>query len=87
VSFVDSIDDGGGPVLVIEYMPLGNLTEPDKLQKISLEEMRTLLRQALQALAYLHDEKNTTHRDMKPENILVRSTTPDCSSNYAILVC
>ena len=77
VSFVDSIDDGGGPVLVMEYMPLGNLTELDKVQKISLEEMRTVLHQALQALAYLHDDKNITHRDLKPENILVRSRTPE----------
>ncbi len=74
MSFVDSIDDGGGPVLVMEYMPLGNLTE---LQRISSEEVRTVLRQALQALAYLHDEKNITHRDIKPENILVRSRTPE----------
>lgn len=74
VGFVDSIDDGGGPVLVMEYMPLGNLTE---LQRISSEEVRTVLRQALQALAYLHDEKNITHRDIKPENILVRSRTPE----------
>ena len=74
VSFVDFIDDGGGPVLVMEYMPLGNLTG---LQKISSEEVRTVLRQALQALAYLHDEKHITHRDIKPENILVRSRTPE----------
>ena len=74
MSFVDSIDDGDRPVLVMEYMPLGNLTE---LQRISLEEVRTVLRQALQALAYLHDEKNITHCDIKPENILVRSRTPE----------
>ena len=57
----------------MEYMPLGNLT---KLHRISSKEVRTVLRQALQALAYLHDEKNITHRDIKPENILVRSRTP-----------
>lgn len=74
VSFVDFIDDGGGPVLVMEYLPLGNLS---RLEKISLEEVRSVLRQALQALAYLHDEKNITHRDIKPENILVRSRTPE----------
>lgn len=74
VGFVNSIDDNGEPVLVMEYMPLGNLTE---LQRISSEEVRTVLRQALQALAYLHDEKNITHRDIKPENILVRSRTPE----------
>ena len=61
----------------MKYMPLSNLTKLDKVQKISLEEMRTVLRQTLQALAYLHDEKNITHRDLKPENILVQSRTPE----------
>jgi len=74
VSFVDLIDDGGDPVLVMEYIRFGNLTGQ---QRLSLEEMRTVLRQALQALAYLHDEKNITHRDIKPENILVQSPTPE----------
>ncbi len=77
MSFVDSIDDGGGPVLVMEYMLLGNLTELNKVRKISSDEMRIVLRQTLQALAYLHDEKKITHRDIKPENILVRSRTPE----------
>ncbi len=77
MSFVDSILDDGGPVLVMEIMPLGNLSDLDKIQKLSLEEMRLVLRQTLQALAYLHEQKNITHRDIKPENILVRSRTPD----------
>ena len=38
--------------------------------------MRIILRQALQALAYLHNEKNITHRDIKPENILIQSRIP-----------
>lgn len=74
VNFVDSIDDGGESVLIMEYILLDNLTG---LQRISLKEMRIVLRQALQALAYLYDEKNITHRDIKPENILVRSRTPE----------
>ncbi len=74
MGFVDYIDDGGGPVLVMEYVPLGNLTQ---VEEISKEETRIVLRQALQALTYLHDEKNITHRDIKPENILVRSRTPE----------
>lgn len=44
VSFVNYINDGGGPVLVMEYILLGNLTE---VKEISLEEMRTVFRQAL----------------------------------------
>ena len=74
VSFVNSIDDGGGPVLMMEYMSLGNLIE---LQKILSKKVRTVLRQALQVLVYLYNEKNITHRDIKLENILVRSRTPE----------
>ena len=44
ISFVDFIDNGGGPVLMMEYLPLGNLL---RLEKISLEEIRSVLRQAL----------------------------------------
>ena len=33
VSFVDLIDDGGGPALVMKYLTLGNLSG---LEKISL---------------------------------------------------
>ena len=75
--FVDFINDDGGPVLVMEYMPLGNLAELDKVQKLSVEEMRTVLRQGLEALTYLHDQKSITHRDIKPENVLVQSRTPE----------
>lgn len=77
MSFVDCISNNGGPVLVMEFMPLGNLSDLDKIQKISPQEMRLVLRQAIQALAYLHEQKNITHRDIKPENIPVRSRTPE----------
>ena len=59
---------------MMEYMPLGNLKS---LGNMSSEEVRIVVYQALQALVYLHDDKNITHRDIKPENILVRSRTPE----------
>lgn len=59
----------------MEYMRFGNLAEFYKVQGISLEVMRTVLHQVLQALEYLHD-RSITHRDIKPENILVASPTP-----------
>ncbi|KAL9634119.1 MAG: hypothetical protein Q9204_003124 [Flavoplaca sp. TL-2023a] len=63
-----------GPMLVMEYLPLGNLasqkfvTEEDNLQ---------ILCQGLQALEYLHSHSPPlAHRDIKPENILVQSRKP-----------
>lgn len=72
VSFIDFVEDDKAPLLVMEYCPLGNLLDQGPL---SSEEMRLVLYQGLQALAYLH-RNNITHRDIKPTNILVRSRTP-----------
>src|SRR5437773_12095291 len=63
-------------MLVMEYMPLGNLMDQDKIQKFCLEETRIFLCQTLQGLTYLHNDE-IIHRDIKPENILVQSRTPD----------
>lgn len=69
----DDIPPVRGPVLLMEHMPLGNLTNfPD----LSIEEVRTMLQQSLEALAYLHD-KDITHQNLRPSNILVRFRTPD----------
>ena len=57
---------------MIKYILLDNLT---RLQRISLKKIRIVLRQTLQTLTYLHDEKNITYRDIKLENILVRFRT------------
>jgi ser/thr/tyr protein kinase RAD53 len=81
VKYVDHVIDEAGLMLVMEYLPLGNLMQLNQQrhqqrQKISREEARTCLRQILQALKYLHSE-GITHRDIKPDNILVHSTDPE----------
>lgn len=63
-------------MLIMEYMPLGNLNQIHLQEPLSDSEAKLVLFQTLQALAYLHDEKSITHRDIKPENILVRSRAP-----------
>ncbi len=65
-------------MLIMEYVPEGNLLQANQKQKISREEIRTVLRQVLDALEYLHDRK-ITHRDIKPANILLQSRTPKLS--------
>ena len=71
---VDVIEDGQVPVPVMEYLAMGNLAD---LGSISRGETRTVVRQTLQALTYLHEEKNIIHRDIKPENILVYVRSPE----------
>lgn len=77
VDFVDMIKDDEGLVLIMKYMPLGNLKEVHEQARLSREEICLTLRQALLAMEYLHHEKEITHRDIKPENILVRSRSPE----------
>ena len=65
VNFVNFIDDGGEPVLVMEYMPLSNLT---KLQKISYEEVKNILRQALQASGDMKTSAGIRGRNARPSD-------------------
>lgn len=63
------------PLLVMEYLPLGNLACQDFI--ITEEETLQILFQGLQALDYLHSHSPPlTHRDIKPANIIVRSRMP-----------
>ena len=63
------------PLLVMEYLPLGNLEDQHLNSPIAVEETIILMCQSLSALEYLHGQK-VTHRDIKPANILVHSRTP-----------
>jgi len=73
VEFVDFSEEQK-PLLVMEYLPLGNLACQDLITE---EETLQILCQGLQALQYLHSHSPPlAHRDIKPENILVRSRIP-----------
>jgi serine/threonine protein kinase len=62
--------------LIMDYVPHGDLTslmtEKGLLSEMSAKSMAS---QLLDALKYLH-EKGITHRDIKPDNILVQSLNP-----------
>ncbi|KAL9024568.1 MAG: hypothetical protein Q9196_006426 [Gyalolechia fulgens] len=63
-----------GPMLVMEYLPLGSLA---RQISITDEDNLQILCQGLQALDYLHSlSPPLAHRDIKPENILVQSRIP-----------
>lgn len=65
-------EDGPGvyDYAIMQFYPLGNLSNYLKNSKIGIEERSKVLVQILQGIAYLHQNK-VVHRDIKPGNILV----------------
>ncbi|ENH66005.1 Hormonally up-regulated neu tumor-associated kinase [Fusarium oxysporum f. sp. cubense] len=70
------MDDGDdGPQLIMEYAPLGNLEEQCQAQRFWDRDGRSIIRQTLEGLSYIHGE-HIIHRDLKPTNILVMTRQP-----------
>lgn len=62
--------------IIMEYVPCGELSTWIVAKKKLPEHLaKTLSRQTMHALDYLH-RKNVTHRDIKPDNILIYSEDP-----------
>nr|HET6901391.1 serine/threonine-protein kinase [Ktedonobacteraceae bacterium] len=79
-------NDGSTPYLVMEYAPLGTLRHlyPRGTQ-MPLSKLVTYTKQIAEALQYAHD-KDITHRDVKPENMLVRKIDDAALSDFGIAV-
>ena len=75
VSFLDSFDHIGpeDTHVCIVFEPLGenllSLIERNKKKGVPVTLVKTIARQVLLGLEYLHDECDLVHTDIKPENI------------------
>ncbi|KAF9876451.1 ph domain protein [Colletotrichum karsti] len=77
VRYIEHFDwDNRLLIIIMEFVSGGDLgkliTNRGPLQEQSVQQMAS---QLLSALAHLH-ENNITHRDVKPDNILIHSLTP-----------
>jgi serine/threonine protein kinase len=61
----------GSCALEMELVPGGDLSKHLRRHRLPHETVLRFTRQLLEVLAYLHDEKQWLHGDIKPQNILV----------------
>ncbi|KAE8149199.1 kinase-like domain-containing protein [Aspergillus avenaceus] len=76
VQYIDHHEHDRWIYIIMEYVPGGELsTYLQTHGKIPEDMVRIIARQVLHALHYLHKRK-ITHRDIKPDNILISSLDP-----------
>ena len=76
VQYVDFVEMSDHLYIIMEFVPGGDLQGYMQSHGTLPEDpARNMTRQILDALKYLH-QRNITHRDIKPDNILLCSETP-----------
>ncbi|KIW20454.1 hypothetical protein PV08_01029 [Exophiala spinifera] len=76
VNYVDCHTYSHWIYILMEYVPFGELSqELRRTGRISERDGQQITRQIVHALDYLH-RRNITHRDIKPDNILIASRSP-----------
>jgi serine/threonine protein kinase len=75
VEYVEYHDIQDHLYIIMEYVPCGDLQAYLKHGVLSESKAIPVARQTLLALDYLH-RNNITHRDIKPDNILIASDNP-----------
>lgn len=76
MQYIDHHEHDRWIYIIMEYVPGGELSTYLSIHgKIPEDMVKTLARQLLHALQYLH-KRRITHRDIKPDNILIASLEP-----------
>ena len=76
VQYIDFVESKDYMYIIMEYIPGGDLQGYLSSHRTLQEEpAQAMTRQILDALHYLH-QRNITHRDIKPDNILLSSENP-----------
>ncbi|KAK8243882.1 hypothetical protein HDK90DRAFT_136662 [Phyllosticta capitalensis] len=76
VRFIDCVDRDKYLYIIMEFVPCGNLSEwLNRHELLPEPAAQRVACQIFSSLAYLHSRK-ITHRDIKPDNILIASEDP-----------
>lgn len=77
VQYIDYHDHANHLYIIMEFVPCGDLQQYLGLHGPLSEDLgKKMAAQVLDSLAYLHTKK-ITHRDIKPDNILLADLSPD----------
>jgi len=75
------------PFLVMEYAPYGTVrTRYPTGSRLPPQTIVTYVKQVAVALSYVHEQKKLVHRDVKPENMLLRTEQDILLSDFGIVV-
>ncbi|MBR6197501.1 MAG: serine/threonine protein kinase [Bacteroidaceae bacterium] len=74
VRVTDSFDENGTYYYVMDYIEGENLNDYLKHNSLSHDEAISIIKDVASALMYMHDEKHMLHLDLKPSNIMRRSS-------------
>ncbi|KAK0107536.1 hypothetical protein ONS96_003343 [Cadophora gregata f. sp. sojae] len=76
VKYIEHVDWEDYLYIIMEFVPCGDLGSlVNKHGPLPEADVKSMARQLLSALKYLH-EGGITHRDVKPDNILIQSRDP-----------
>ena len=76
VNYIDCHNHQHWIYILMEYVPYGELAQELRKGGLIAElDVQQIAKQILHALDYLH-RRNITHRDIKPDNILIASRSP-----------
>jgi serine/threonine protein kinase len=76
VEFKEYVDQGDYMYIIMEFVRHGDLQQYLKRnRRLEESQARAMAQQILSALSYLH-RSNITHRDIKPDNILISEVEP-----------
>lgn len=74
VRVTDSFEDNGTFYYVMDYIEGQNLNDYVKTHHVSQQEAVDIIRDVAKALMYMHEEKHMLHLDIKPGNIMRRTS-------------
>lgn len=74
VSVTDCFDENGTFYYVMDYIDGQNLNEYIKGRALSQDEAVAIIKEVAKALRYMHEEKHMLHLDLKPGNIMRRTS-------------